>query len=83
MDMDMYTHILISTYIQIYIREILCVHTFMSYTYIRLIGSPKVQIIFHKRATKYRSLLQKMTYKDKGSYTHLCHTHILQGGEDS
>jgi len=34
----------------------------------RLIGSPKLQIIFHKRATKYRSLLLKMTYKDKGSY---------------
>ena len=33
-----------------------------------LIGSPKLQIIFHKRATKYRSLLRKMTYKDKGSY---------------
>ena len=33
----------------------------------RLIGSPKLQIIFHTRATKYRSLLQKMTYKDKGS----------------
>ena len=27
-----------------------------------------LQIIFHKRAVKYRSLLQKMTYKDKGSY---------------
>ena len=34
----------------------------------RRIGSPKLQIIFHKRATKYRSLLQEMTYKDKGSY---------------
>ena len=34
----------------------------------RLIGSPELQIILHKRATKYRSLLQKMTYKDKGSY---------------
>ena len=34
----------------------------------RLIGSPKLQIIFHKRATKYRSLLWKMTYEDKGSY---------------
>ena len=34
----------------------------------RLIGSPKLQIIFHKRGTKYRSLLRKMTYKDKGSY---------------
>ena len=34
----------------------------------RLIGCPKLQSIFHKRATKYRSLLQKMNYKDKGSY---------------
>jgi len=34
----------------------------------RLIGSSKLQIIFHKRATKYRSRLWKMTYKDKGSY---------------
>ena len=34
----------------------------------RLIGSPKLQIIFHKRATKYRSFLRKMTYKDKGSF---------------
>ena len=37
----------------------------------RLIGSPKLQIIFHKRATKYRSLLRKMTNKDKGSYESL------------
>ena len=34
----------------------------------RFIGSPKLQIIFHERATKFRSLLRKMTYKDKGSY---------------
>jgi len=34
----------------------------------RLIGSPMLQIIFHKRATKYRSLLRKMTCKEKGSY---------------
>jgi len=34
----------------------------------RLIGSLKLQIILHKRATKYKSLLRKMTYKDKGSY---------------
>jgi len=34
----------------------------------RLIGSPKLQIIFHKRASKYRSLLQTTTHKDKGSY---------------
>jgi len=31
-------------------------------------GFPKLQIIFRKRATKCRSLLQKMNYKDKGSY---------------
>ena len=29
----------------------------------RFIGSPKLQIIFHKRATKYRSLLREMNYK--------------------
>ena len=34
----------------------------------RLIGSPIWQIIFHERATKYRSLLRKMTCKDKGSH---------------
>ena len=34
----------------------------------KLIGSPKLQNIFHKRATKYMSLLRKMTCKDKGSY---------------
>jgi len=34
----------------------------------RLIGSPKLQIIFHKRATKYSSLWWKMTNKEKGSY---------------
>ena len=34
----------------------------------RLIGSPKLQIIFHKRATKYRSLGEKMNNKDTGSY---------------
>ena len=34
----------------------------------RLIGSPKLHIIFHKRATRYRALLRKKTYKDKGPY---------------
>ena len=33
----------------------------------RPIGSLKLQIIFYKRATEYRSLLRKMTYRDKGS----------------
>ena len=55
----------------------------------RLIGYPKLQIILHKGATKYRSLLRKMTYKDKGSYessppcmrgSHIyaCHCNTLQ-----
>ena len=34
----------------------------------RPIVSPKLQIIFHKRATKHRSLLRKKTYKDTGFY---------------
>ena len=34
----------------------------------RLIASPKLYIFFHQRATKYRTLLRKMTCKDKGSY---------------
>jgi len=51
------------TYIYIYKRWWCCVTGWQ-----RLIGSPKLQIIFHKRATKYRSLLRKMSYKDKGPY---------------
>ena len=39
-----------------------------TYVWQRLIGSPKLQIIFQKRATKYRALLRKMTYKDNASY---------------
>jgi len=49
-----------------------CIRIWILYTHDtgwrRLIGSPKLQISFHKRATKYRSLLREMTYKDKGSY---------------
>ena len=52
------------------------------YRWRRLIGFPKLQIIFHKRATKYMSLLRKMTYKDKGSYESLplciMHTQFLK-----
>ena len=55
-------------------RSVKCVYIFLSFLitgWRRLIGSPKLQVIFHKRATKYRSLLRKMTYKDKGSYESL------------
>jgi len=34
----------------------------------RCIGCLKLQVIFHKRATNSRALLQKMTYKNKASY---------------
>ena len=43
-----------------------CVNTSIGWQ--RLIGSPKLQIIFHKRANKFKSLPRKMTHKDKGSY---------------
>jgi len=51
----------------IYIYLCICIHH--TYTgWQRLKGSPKLQIIFLKRVIKYRSLLRKMTHKDKGSY---------------
>ena len=48
--------------------ECACVPVCLYTGWRRLIGSPKLQIISHKRATKFRSLLRNMTYKDKGSY---------------
>jgi len=65
--------IYIYIYVYIYVMSQTCLrhmHTLHIHVtgWRRLIGSPKLQIIFHKRATKCRSLLRKMTYKDKGSY---------------
>jgi len=63
----------VCTYVHI-CRALICMHTHIYNVYVyvtgwrRLIGSPKLQIISHKRATQYESLLQKMTYKDNGSY---------------
>ena len=34
----------------------------------RLIGCLKLQVIFHKRATNYTSLVRKVTYEDKACY---------------
>jgi len=34
----------------------------------RCIGCLMLQVCFHKRATNYRTLLRKITYKDKASY---------------
>jgi len=81
--LEVYIHMHMYTYIddgliQIYTRIYTDIYTYI-YIYLnihnglihagwrRLIGSPRLQIIFHKRVTKYRSLLRKMTYKDKGS----------------
>jgi len=58
------TYIYMHIYVYTYTQEHIYVYT----GWRRLIGSPKLQIIFHKRATKYRSLLRKMTYEDKASY---------------
>ena len=61
-----YIHLHIHVYIYLYIY--IYIHIDANTEWRRHIGSPKLQIIFHKRATKYPSLLQKMTYKDMGSY---------------
>ena len=63
----MYIYIYIYTYVYIYIdtRKHTCNTGFgcgVWWTY------PNLQIIFHKRATKYRLLLRKKTYKDKRSH---------------
>jgi len=73
-----YTH----THSQIHIRLHLHAYTYIQISvkgWRRLIGSPKLRIIFHKRAIKYRSLLRKMTYKDKESYESSppCMTRVL------
>jgi len=46
----------------------------------RLIGCLKLQVILRKRATQYRALLRKMTYKHKASYdsTPLCMWIVIQ-----
>ena len=68
------THVHIRHTIYICTCVSVCTQTNVQYTgsfdtgWRRLIGSPKLQIIFHKRATKYRALLRKLTSKDKGSY---------------
>ena len=67
------TYICICVYIYAYVIWVLVWKHIHICKYIhtgwrRLIGSPKLQIIFHKRATEFRSLLRKTTYKDKGSY---------------
>ena len=45
----------------------------------RPVGCLELQDIFRKRATNYRALLRKMTYKDEASYdsTPPCMTHLL------
>jgi len=61
-DINMFQCALVHIYIYMFIFVCACTG------WRRLIGSLKMQIILHKRATKCMSLLRKMTYKDKGSY---------------
>ena len=49
----------------------------------RCIGCLRLQVSFRKRATNYRALLQKTTYKDKASYgasppCRSCHTYSMK-----
>ena len=50
----------------------------------RPIGCLRLQVIFRKRATKYRALLWKMTYKDKASHgsSPPCTLHANESNED-
>ena len=66
--MYIYTHLYIHIYIHMWRESFIYVKRLIHTGWRRLIGSPKLQIIFHKRAIKYKSLLRKTTYKDKGSY---------------
>ena len=71
-----YMYICVDIYIYIYILYVyiyVFIHIYI-YIYItthgdtgwrRPIGCLKLQVIFHKRATIYRALLQKMTYKHR------------------
>jgi len=47
----------------------------------RVIGCLKLQVIFRKRATMYRALWRKMTWRDEASYdsTAPCNTHSFVG----
>jgi len=76
---DIYTYTYVLLYqVYIYVYIFIYIHTYVLHIHIytcitdtgwrRLIGSPTLQIIFHKRAIKYRSLLREMTYTEKGSY---------------
>ena len=51
-----------------HILRLLDAHMYRVTTWRRLIGCLKLQVIFCKRATNYRALVRKMTYKDKPSY---------------
>ena len=66
-------------YLEIYTANERVMSCMRHIKHMNMIGSPKLQIIFHKRATTYRALLRKMTYKDKGSYESSppCMTHMF------
>jgi len=51
-----------------YIRSWVIIIIKLSTGWRRLIGCLKLQVIFRKKATNYRALLRKITYKDEASY---------------
>jgi len=70
-----HTYMYIYTCVYLYVYMYLCIYMYV-YIYIyefltgwrRPIGCLKLQVIFRKRATNYRTFLRKMTHKDKASY---------------
>jgi len=62
------THVMHESWHAAYPHINIYARTYIRTGWRRLIESPKLQIIFHKRATEYRSLLRKMTNQNKGSY---------------
>ena len=68
----MYMYIDIYIYIHIRIHIYIFLHKLsksqLATEWRRLIGCLKLQVILRKRATNYRALLRKMTYRDKASH---------------
>ena len=73
-------HVYVCVYVHVYIYARASVNAYVNvYVYVHV---HKDKGIFHKRATKYRALLRKMTYKDNAYVNAYVYVHV-QGGEDS
>jgi len=58
----MYIYIYIYTYIDVVMRCVTCTG------WRRFIGCLKLHVAFHKKTTKYKALLWKLSYREKTSY---------------